>query len=133
MPLLLCCFLYFFIAWSRLPDIIILYSISEQNKMLVSRTQQLMLGNTATKLGAVFVAALPMVALGGALYAALNQSDPVEGLEKIYSVLFIVPGASLLFGSRFRHFGGEDYRAGVFGLAGVLVCQKNLKVVKIPC
>ena len=62
------------------------------------RVQQLMLGNTVVKLAAVFASALPIVLIGGEVYAWITGDPLFEGFLKIFSVLYIIPGAALLHG-----------------------------------
>lgn len=54
-----------------------------------------MLSNTVVKLCAVFLFATPAVLVGGEVYSILTGSTPLEGFLKIYSVLYIIPGASV--------------------------------------
>ena len=56
-----------------------------------------MLGNTLVKLLAVFMFATPAVLVGGELYSVLQPDTSLwDGFLKIYSVLYIIPGADLL-------------------------------------
>lgn len=52
-----------------------------------------MLSNTVTKLGGVFLFALPAVIVGGQLYSLVSGGTLAEGFLKIYETLYIIPGA----------------------------------------
>ena len=53
-----------------------------------------MLSNTIVKLLAVFLFATPAVLIGGELYSILQPGVTLwDGFLKIYSVLYIIPGA----------------------------------------
>ena len=51
-----------------------------------------MLSNTVTKLGGVFLFALPAVIVGGQLYSLVSGGTLAEGFLKIYETLYIIPG-----------------------------------------
>lgn len=60
------------------------------------RVQQLMLSNTIVKIFMVFLFAMPAVIVGGELYSVITGEPQWEGLLKVYSVLYIIPGINLL-------------------------------------
>ena len=70
------------------------------------RVQQLMLSNTAVKIGALLLFALPAVLVGGEVYSSITGQPATNGFIKIYSVLLMIPGdpvALNVHGSRHEH------------------------------
>lgn len=60
------------------------------------RVQQLMLSNTAIKIGALLLFALPAVLVFGEIYSSITGQPATNGFIKIYSVLLMIPGVNLL-------------------------------------
>ncbi|DBB14997.1 hypothetical protein WJX82_007629 [Trebouxia sp. C0006] len=60
------------------------------------RVQQLMLSNTAVKIGALLLFALPAVLVFGEIYSSITGQPATNGFVKIYSVLLMIPGVNLL-------------------------------------
>lgn len=56
------------------------------------RLQQVMLGNTVTKVLGVFLLGLPMILAGGLLYAAVSGRSLLQGLISAYGGLYKIPG-----------------------------------------
>ena len=61
-----------------------------------------MLSNTAVKIGALLLFALPAVLVFGEIYSGITGQPATNGFVKIYSVLLMIPGASIsIFCSNF--------------------------------
>lgn len=61
----------------------------------ICRVQQLMLSNTAVKIGALLLFALPAVLVFGEIYSGITGQPATNGFIKIYSVLLMIPGTSI--------------------------------------
>ena len=51
-----------------------------------------MLSNTAVKIGALLLFALPAVLVFGEIYSGITGQPATNGFIKIYSVLLMIPG-----------------------------------------
>ena len=60
--------------------------------LLSFKAQQVMLARTGTKLIAVFVAGIPLCALGGILYSWASGKSLLDGFISSYGALYKVPG-----------------------------------------
>ncbi len=67
---------------------------SVQRCHCICRVQQLMLSNTAVKIGALLLFALPAVLVFGEIYSGITGQPATNGFVKIYSVLLMIPGTS---------------------------------------
>ena len=54
-----------------------------------------MLSNTAVKIGALLLFALPAVLVFGEVYSSITGQPATNGFIKIYSVLLMIPGRPL--------------------------------------
>lgn len=81
----------------RLQNFICHFSIvtSVQTRHCICRVQQLMLSNTAVKIGALLLFALPAVLVFGEIYSGITGQPATNGFIKIYSVLLMIPGTSM--------------------------------------
>lgn len=61
-------------------------------RSLHPQIQQVALGGLVQKLVAVFIAGIPLVFVGGLLYAFIAQEDVMAGFLAIYGGLYHIPG-----------------------------------------
>lgn len=55
-----------------------------------------MLSSTVVKVSSLVILALPAVLIGGEIYSAITGQPATNGFIKIYSVLLMIPGTTLL-------------------------------------
>lgn len=55
-----------------------------------------MLSNTVVKISSLVIVALPAVLIGGEIYSSITGQPATNGFVKIYSVLLMIPGITVM-------------------------------------
>lgn len=121
------------------------------------KAQQVMLARTGTKLIAVFVAGIPLCALGGIFYAWTSGKSLLDGFISAYGALYKVPGIwssselvwhrllkwscgpfQVLFIQGILHLyyvtGGKNFPQNWFALKSLSMnCDCNFGIWKLEC